>query len=113
MSKLIHTLYTAEEGATKYRLVIAAQNELDLYSLEAGSMAALAALIKDNVYRFGTGSLMVRIPGPQGYILRQVEAMEYEVKTKQRKWAHADLYQIAVMALGAAPAGLSWKDLEI
>lgn len=113
MSKATITLYTAEEGATKYRLVVAARNEVNLYSLEAGSMAALASLIKENIYRFGTGSLMIRIPGPQGYVLREVEALEHEAKTRQRKWAHEDLYKIAVMALGAAPAGLTWADLEI
>lgn len=111
MSKIITTLYTAEEGATKYRVVIDAHGEL--YSLEAGSMAALAQLIRDNIFRYGPTTLMLRVPGPQGYILHPVEGMEHQAKTNQRKWAKDDLYKIAVMALGASPAGSTWKDLEI
>ena len=56
---------------------------------------------------------MLRVPGPQGFILHPVEGMEHQAKTNQRKWAKDDLYKIAVMALGASPAGSTWKDLEI
>lgn len=113
MSKITTTLYTADEGATKYRLLVACRNEGHIHTLEAGSLASLAGLIRDNLFRYGVGLLMLRIPGPQGYILREVEGLGFQAKTRQRKWADEDLYQVAVMALGAAPAGLTWADMEI